>query len=184
MDPARLDWRTVKDHTNAGDRWIPEPDYQRICSLVPILSVDLLPVLRFTRTFGLIERDTYAGGRGLNLVGGAVLLDEPLLAAVARHVAATLGDEAGLQVDSLRLFGIYPYHRKARPGQPHDPRKHAVSLTYTGMLQGEVRPMGEAHAFHTFDIDAPPPPEAFGFGQGSVVYDGLAALRASMDLRG
>lgn len=169
----------MKHHTNAGERWIPEPDYRRICALVPILSVDLLPVIGSSRSFGLIERDTYAGRRGLSLIGGAVLLDEPLPEAVARHLAATLGPDAWLQADSLCFFGAYQYFKQARPGHLHDPRKHAVSLTYAGILHGTVSPMGEAHAFHTFDFDRPPPPEAFGFGQGSVVADGIASFRAS-----
>jgi ADP-ribose pyrophosphatase YjhB (NUDIX family) len=167
------------EHTNAGDRWIPEDEYRVICSRVPILCVDLLPVIKGTDTFGLIERDTYGGGRGLCLVGGAVLLDEPLHEAVERHVLATLGADACLERESVVLVDIYQYYVEARPGQLHDPRKNAVAVTYTGVLSGALEAAGEAHALHTFTLDKPPALQAFGFGQGRVVCEALAALRAS-----
>lgn len=167
------------EHTDAGDRWIPEADYQFICSRVPILCVDLLPIIGQTNKFGLIERDTYSGGRGLNLVGGGVLLDEPIPDALKRHVRATLGGSASLALETLALVGVYQYYKQAKPDQLHDPRKNAVSVTYTGVLVGPIHPSGEAYAFHAFDLDHPPELDAFGFGQGPVVYDGLAALRAS-----
>lgn len=167
------------DHTEAGDRWIPEEEYKLICSKVPILCVDLLPVIGDTQRFGLIERDTYGGRQGLNLVGGSVLLDEPLLEALKRHVHATLGGRASLDTKNVQLVGVYQYYKVARPGQLHDPRKNAVSVTYTGVLWGEIFPAGEAKDFHTFKFHAPPPLDAFGFGQGPVVYDGLARLHAS-----
>lgn len=166
----------MREHTNADDRWVPEADYQFICSKVPILCVDLLPVLADTGRFGLIERYTYSGGHGLNLVGGGVLLDESLTEALSRHVHATLGEGIELLLDSLALVGVYQYFKVARPGHLHDPRKNAVSITYTGVLRGEPVPSGEAYAFHTFDLDQPPTLQEFGFGQGAVVRDGLAAL--------
>lgn len=165
------------DHTNAGDRWIPEAEYQFICSMVPIVCVDILPLIGDTGLFGLIERNTYNGGIGLTLVGGAVLLDEPLPEAVTRHVQATLGENSILLSESLHLYGVYQYYKEARPGELHDPRKNAIALTYTGIVEGELAAQGEAHALRTFPTSAPPGLEAFGFGQGPVIYDGLAALR-------
>ncbi len=168
----------MREHTNADDRWISDADYAFICSNVPILCVDLLPVLAGTNRFGLIERDTYDGGRGLNLVGGRVLLDEPLTAAVERHVRATLGPAAELRLDSLSLVGVYQYFKMAGLGKLHDPRKNAVAITYHGVIDGEPRARGEAHALHTFNLNNPPAQAEFGFGQGSVVYDALAAVKA------
>jgi ADP-ribose pyrophosphatase YjhB (NUDIX family) len=165
------------EHTDAGDRWIPEEDYQFICERVPILCVDLLPVIGGSGQFGLIERDTPTGRRGLNLVGGGVLLDEALDEALARHVRATLGDAVRLDPATVSLVGLYQYFKAPRPGELHDPWKNAVSATYTGVITGDVRPAGEAYAFHRFDVNTPPPLADFGFGQGSVVYEGLASLR-------
>ena len=164
------------DHTRAGDRWIPDTEYKYICSKVPILCVDLLPLISTSGKFGLIERDTYDGKRGLNLVGGGVLIDETIHEALERHLLVTLGDQIQLCTDSLTLVGVYQYFRDMRPGQLHDPRKNAVSLTYTGAVEGEANSAGEAHAFHLFDIDAPPKLDEYGFGQGKVVYDALETL--------
>ncbi|GGW55484.1 NUDIX hydrolase [Streptomyces xantholiticus] len=167
----------MQEHTNAGDRWIPEEDYQFICARVPILCVDLLPVIGGTGRFGLIERDTYDGGRGLNLVGGGVLLDESLVEAVERHVGATLGGAVSVDVASLVLVGVYQYYRQARPGELHDPRKNAVSVTYAGSVEGEACASGEALSFHTFELGLPPGLSSFGFGQGKVAYEALARWR-------
>ncbi|MFF5846136.1 DUF4916 domain-containing protein [Streptomyces massasporeus] len=167
----------MQEHTNAGDQWIPEQDYRFICARVPIVCVDLLPVIGATGRFGLITRDTYDGGRGLNLVGGRVLLDESLLDAVERHVEVTLGTAVAVALPSLTMVGVYQYYREARPGELHDPRKNAVSVTYAGIIQGDAHAYGEALAFHTFELESPPELSAFGFGQGKVVYEALARWR-------
>lgn len=166
------------EHTNAGDRWIPKDKYKLVCSLVPILCVDLLPILPESNTFGLIERDDYKGRRGFNLVGGAVLIDEPLEEAVMRHLTVTLGGKVQLDASTLNLVGVYQYIRESDSTRPHDPRKNAVSVTYAGRISGSPEAAGEAYAFHSFEIDNPPPLDAFGFGQGHVVYDALKATTA------
>lgn len=166
----------MREHTNADERWIPEDQYQFICSLVPILCVDLLPLIASSDNFGLIERDDYKGRRGLNLVGGGVLIDESLEDAVHRHLAATLGNDVWLEPGSLSLVGVYQYARTTDVELPHDPRKNAVSITYTGIMHGNPQPAGEAHSFHIFEIGSPPGLDTFGFGQGHVVYDGLKTV--------
>lgn len=166
----------MREHTNADKRWIPEAQYQLVCSLVPILCVDLLPRLASSDQFGLIERDDYKGQRGLNLVGGGVLIDEPLEDAVNRHLTATLGNNVWIAPGTLTLVGVYQYSRQIDPERPHDPRKNAVSVTYTADICGHPKSGGEAYRFHTFKINSPPTLDKFGFGQGTVVYDGLRTL--------
>ena len=166
----------MKEHTGAGDRWIPEREYEFICDRVPILCVDLLPIVAGGERFGLIERDDWAGRRGLNLIGGAVLLDESLTDAVNRHLLATLGHRVRLETGTLSSVGVYQYFKTAKPGQLHDPRKNAVSVTYTAVITGVPEPLGEARKFVLFDTGAPPPRQAFGFDQGTVVYDALRTL--------
>jgi hypothetical protein len=172
----------VRHHTNADDRWIPEEEYQLICSRVPILCVDLLSIVDNGGHFGLIERDTYGGKRGLNLIGGSVLLDEPIPDALDRHLRASLGRGANLDHKSVRFVGVYQYYKEAREGQLHDPRKNAVSLTYSGKVSGPLSPAGEALAFHKFPVTRPPGIESFGFGQGPVVYDGLALITSGASI--
>jgi ADP-ribose pyrophosphatase YjhB (NUDIX family) len=163
--------------TDRGAGKLPEADYLFVCDRVPILCVDILPVISGGNSFGLIERDTPDGTRGLCLVGGRVYLDESLPDALMRHFHGTLGDNVSLELASLNLVGVYQYYKKRRPGQLHDPRKNAVSVTYTGVMRGEAEPKGEAHGFHVFTLDDVPKLEEFGFDQGRVVHDGLATLR-------
>jgi ADP-ribose pyrophosphatase YjhB (NUDIX family) len=169
------------EHTQAGDRWIPEPEYRFICDRVPILCVDVLPLVENGRRFALIRRETYDGGTGLNLVGGGVLLDEPLDEALRRHLRATLGESVELELETLRMVGVYQYFRDEREGQLHDPRKNAVSVTYSAGVSGRLEACGEALDVCVFDTATPPPLTDFGFGQGSVVYDALAQLGRPAD---
>jgi ADP-ribose pyrophosphatase YjhB (NUDIX family) len=168
----------LKEHTLADDRWIPEDDYQFICARVPIVCVDLLPIFR--GHYGLIKRNTYSGMTGLSLVGGGVLLDEPLVDALQRHVYATLGPDAALMLATLRQVGVYQYFRQKREGQLHDPRKNAVSITYVGQVEGTLAPSGEALDLRLFSFGERPDLDAFGFGQGIVAYDCIEAAKKPM----
>jgi ADP-ribose pyrophosphatase YjhB (NUDIX family) len=165
----------MREHTMADDQWIPEDEYQRICARVPIVCVDLLPIVE--GGFGLIRRDTYSGMMGLNLIGGSVLIDEPLEGALKRHVLATLGPKASLLTATLVQVGVYQYFRDKRVGKLHDPRKNAVSITYVGEVIGDFIASGEAHEFCIYPLEEPPPLPDFGFGQGVVAYDCLALAR-------
>ncbi|WP_132126053.1 DUF4916 domain-containing protein [Actinocrispum wychmicini] len=169
----------MREYMNAGDAWLSDEEYQFVSSRVPILCVDLLPIVDGGQKFGLILRDIPGGRRGLNLIGGRVLIDEHLHEALERHVQATLGENAELREETLVLVGVYQYFRELTRGALHDPRKNAVSITYAGEVCGTIIPQGEAYGFQTFEIDSPPPGQDFGFGQGSVVYDALKLFRSS-----
>ena len=141
----------INDPVGAGDRWIPEAEYELIRARVPILCVDFIPLsLDQPPMIGLIRRETYDDRQGWCLVGGAVLRDEPLLTAVERHLHATLGDEIQLDSGTLRLLDIIEYFTKPGHGQFHDPRKHSVAPTYFGRCSGLVQPCGEALEFRWF----------------------------------
>jgi ADP-ribose pyrophosphatase YjhB (NUDIX family) len=165
---------TSDDLVGAGDRWIPERDYEYIKSRVPILGVDLILLSNDQPPrVGLIRRETYAGAQGWCLVGGAVLRDEPLTAAVERHLHATLGSAVELDMATIRLLDVIEYFTKPGIGEFHDPRKHSVALTYFGLCGGRVQPCGEALGFQWFqqkELEAIP----FGFGQGAVISRFLA----------
>jgi len=117
---------------------------------------------------GLIQRGTYKAGRGWCLVGGAVLRDEPLVAAVRRHVQATLGSGMVLQPSTLQLHEVIEYFTNPDLGEFHDPRKHAVALTYSARADGIPSAQGEALAFQGFPQDQLAAIQ-FGFRQGTVV---------------
>ena len=167
-----------QDRVGAGDRWIPEDEYMAITSRVPILCVDILPLrIEPNPALGLILRDTYDGGRGWCLVGGAVLRNEPLYEAVQRHVSTTLGEGASIQVSTLKLVDVIEYFTEPSIGEFHDPRKHAVALTYLAEVKGPVEPIGEAIKFQWFAIEELPEPSLFGFGQDRVIQRLLRYLR-------
>lgn len=175
LDRVRPKGCGVEEFTLAGEGWIPPEEYRAICARVPILCVDLLPVVAGERVGVVIRRDTYDGGRGLALVGGAVLIDEPLEDAVRRHLRATLGPQVRLAGPAAQV-GVYQYARGKNLAGTHDPRKNAVSVTYVGEVHGAIAVAGEAHEVVTFPIDEPPSAAEFGFGHGTVVRDCLARV--------
>jgi ADP-ribose pyrophosphatase YjhB (NUDIX family) len=157
------------DVVGAGDRWIPDEEYALIQARVPILCVDLLLLSTSTPPrIGLVHRVTHDGGQGWCLVGGAVLRDEPLTAAAKRHLQATLGGEIVLQPSTLQLHEIIEYFTRPELGEFHDPRKHAVALTYSACVDGRPAPQGEALSFRWFHQDQLRGIQ-FGFGHGRVV---------------
>jgi ADP-ribose pyrophosphatase YjhB (NUDIX family) len=163
------------DIIGGGSRWLSPEDYSFVRERVPILCVDVLlsPCGR-PSAVGLIRRATYDGGDGWCLVGGRVLRDEHLAAAVARHVTATLGAELRLDSATLEMRAVAEYFTKPSADQLHDPRKHAVALTYTATCEGTPHPAGEALDFHWFELGELGTVD-FGFGQDAVVARVLAA---------
>lgn len=172
------------DIVGAGDRWIPNEEYEHIQARVPILCVDVLLLSTSTPPLiGLIQRDTYDAGRGWCLIGGAVLRDEPLTAAAQRHVQATLGSGLVLQPSTLQLHEIIEYFTNPDLGEFHDPRKHAVALTYSAHVDGSPASQGEALAFQWFRQDQLTGIQ-FGFGQDSVVDRILQHLGLAKNTKG
>jgi len=162
---------TSRDPIAAGDRWIPQPEYDLILARVPIICVDLIPLSGDQPSkVGLIERETYEGGKGWCLVGGAVLRNEPLIEAVSRHLRATLGDGVSFDPETLHLVDVVEYFTEPGLGEFYDPRKHAVSLTYAGRCSGQIQVEkdGEASRFAWFSQDELDDVE-FGFNQGAIV---------------
>ena len=152
---------------------VPPDEYEFICRRVPIVCVDLLPISPDGERVGLIRRGTYDGRTGHCLVGGAIHRRERLRDALDRHVVSSLGPTMCISDDSLSFVGVFEYFPDDRDGDLFDPRKHAVALTYTAIVEGTPEPRGEATGFAWFDRSSLPPPAAFGFGQHRVA---IAAL--------
>ena len=170
-----------QDVVGAGDRLLPAEDYERIKASVPILCVDvLLSPASDPRQVALIRRATYQGGEGWCLVGGRVLRNEHLPAAVERHVAATLSPAVRVDRSTLELGAVIEYFTEPDLGEFYDPRKHAVALTYSALCEctGKPEAMGEALEFGWFKINQLSEVN-FGFGQGEAVARVLEKLRRS-----
>jgi ADP-ribose pyrophosphatase YjhB (NUDIX family) len=161
----------TSDIIGAGNGWIPDELYKSIESSVPILCVDvLLSPHDAPRQIGLIRRITHDDSFGWCLIGGRVLHDESLSDAVDRHVLATLGESMKIIRSSMRLGAVIEYFSKPGLGDFHDPRKHAVALTYAAACEFDEEPAvhGEAVDFRWFSIGELPAID-FGFGQGEAV---------------
>jgi ADP-ribose pyrophosphatase YjhB (NUDIX family) len=159
------------DLIGAHDQWLPQDQYDFIVAHVPILCVDLIPLSDDEQPrIGLIERATPDDGTGWCLVGGRVMRDEPLAAAVGRHLRATLGDQIDVDLAALHMVGIFEYFSEKGIGEFHDPRKHAVSVTYSGRCSGTPRVQRGTEAINfAWHTKEQLPAVRFGFGQEKVV---------------
>jgi ADP-ribose pyrophosphatase YjhB (NUDIX family) len=160
---------------NSG--WLPEDDWQRIQDSVPVACVDVLiwrpHMASGGREVGLILRDTPHEGQRWCLVGGRLLLDECLVDAVRRQVWDTLATEP-VEVAPQPLH-VAEYARESRQG-PHDPRKHAIGMTWAVQLSGTPAARGEGRDFRWFAQEDLP---VLGFGQQDVVMSVLGALHTA-----
>lgn len=166
-----------QDVVGAGDQWLPDEDYKFIQARVPILCVDvLLSPADDPRQVGLIRRAAPEGDAWC-LIGGRVLRNERLAAAVERHVAATLGTGVHVDRSTLEFGAVIEYLTERGPDGPYDPRKHAVAITYAASCEcaGEPEALGEAFEFAWFKIDRLFE-VSFGFGQGDAAARVLKKL--------
>lgn len=150
---------------------LPRLPYSLVRRLVPIACVDILPISTADNSLkvGLIRRHDASGHVVRALIGGGIHRTETVADAAARHVRSTLGPEVRwTDPDWDRPATVGQYFPRARSDGPHDPRKHAVALTYVVVFTGTVSPRGEAIEFDWFTI-ASLPLDEMGFGQEIVV---------------
>jgi ADP-ribose pyrophosphatase YjhB (NUDIX family) len=166
-----------QDTVGAGAQWLAHKDWLFIQDRVPILCIDvLLSPEDDPRQVGLIRRAA-PDGDAWCLIGGRVLRNERLSAAVERHVAATLGTAVHVDRSTLELGAVIEYFTERGATGFYDPRKHAVALTYAASCEctGEPEALGEAFEFAWFKIDQLSE-VSFGFGQGEAVARVLKKL--------
>jgi ADP-ribose pyrophosphatase YjhB (NUDIX family) len=154
--------------------------YRLVLGQLPIACVDVLPVRETDGGFeiGLIKRHDRDRQLRWAMVGGGVHRGETVGEAIARHVRITLGDaaRAELPCDEARPHAVGQYFPEPRAGYGHDPRKHAVALSYWAHLSGSVVPLDEAVAFAWFPADEIPSAADFGFGHELTVPRLVATL--------
>ena len=163
-------------------QWLSESDWVEAQRNLPILCVDVLP-LRLQRKYskievGLILRETPHQGRRWCLIGGRVLRGEILVNAIQREWVDALGDSLPFGEVLPNFPQIIEYRPDALPGRPHDPRKHAVSVTYAVWTHGEGHHQGqEAIDFKWFEFSVLDG-DLMGFGQELVVQKLMALVKA------
>jgi ADP-ribose pyrophosphatase YjhB (NUDIX family) len=155
-------------NSEAGDpsrvHYIPDDLYTRIEQSIPISCVDFVPVRRRERgtEVGLILRESPFGQVWCHL-GGRIQHGETVGDAIHRHARDTLGVEIDLGPDPQPVWVYQWLPDELRPQTGlvtgHDPRKHAIGLSFVVDLTGEeLHPQDEALDFAYFPIGALPQP--------------------------
>lgn len=162
------------------DGWLREDEWLDAERNLPILCVDALPVKMNGKgrniQVGLILRETPHQGIRWCLLGGRVLRGESLREALYRQWNSALGGSLSLGNLWQEAPKVIEYHPDSLPGRPHDPRKHAVSITYAISTEGVGLTTGpEAIDFRWFDL-VDINDQVMGFGQEVVVREILLGL--------
>lgn len=169
------------------ENWLSDCEWARVQAVIPIVCVDVLPIRlnqEATRVdeIGLILRDTPHEGSKWCTIGGRVLYGEALHDAFHREIKNSLGHSVTYQMtpgaQPVYVAQYSPNEERLDAFDAYDPRKHAIGLTYGCTLDGDVTPCGEAIDFSWFSLDEIPNIE-FGFNQGSVIRQCLAALHTN-----
>ena len=160
----------------ADQGWLDPATWERVQQIVPIVCVDVMAVrVKAGVEVGLILRETPHEGRRWCLVGGRLRRGESLSHAVLREVDSALGPGLLESQWSGRASSIVEYAPEPAGIGPHDPRKHAIGLTYVVELLGEPQPRNEALDFAWFARAELP---TAGFGQRGVIEGLLSQVEA------
>jgi ADP-ribose pyrophosphatase YjhB (NUDIX family) len=163
--------------------WLPEAEWRKVQSCLPIACVDVLPFRRESGgalEIGLIRRGTPHQGRRWCLIGGRLQFGETLAEAAGREIAEALGGGVGYSLlGDGQPFTVVQYLPVEGQGQYFDPRQHAVSLTYAAELSGTPSPQGEALDFRWFAVAGLPGPDSIGFGQRPLIVECCERLAAA-----
>jgi ADP-ribose pyrophosphatase YjhB (NUDIX family) len=148
--------------------WLPPEEWLHVQAVMPIACVDAVPVRRRSNSLrvGLILRQTPHQGKRWCFVGGRIRRGESLVGALLREWRSVFGPSCN--VGPVPEPTVVEYHPDSVPGRPHDPRKHAISMTY--LLTGCSDPesvSGEALDFRWFPLDELTS-DLMGFGQETV----------------
>jgi ADP-ribose pyrophosphatase YjhB (NUDIX family) len=147
-----------------GVHYIADDLYTQIEHSIPISCVDFVAVRREKRgtEVGLILRESPFGQVWCHL-GGRIQHGETVGDAIRRHARETLGVEIDLGPDPQPVWVYQWLPDELRPQTSlvtgHDPRKHAIGLSFVVDLTGEeLHPQDEALDFAYFPIGALPQP--------------------------
>ncbi len=160
--------------------WLSDQAWQAVQQKLPICCVDVLLTKRARSgisAVGLIHRHTPHQGCRWCLIGGRLLLNESLKAAIARQVRETLGAQAQCVLDSTaQPLLLMEYFSVRRERSLFDPRQHAIAVVFSARVRGPIKAQGEALDFRWFDLQRLPSAASFGFGQQKVVAECIRRL--------
>lgn len=142
--------------------------YELVTDLVPITTVDMIPVdiSEGSTRLGAIVRATGQEAGKLALIGGRILKNETIDSAIGRHLLTTIGNSdfnliSGNEID--RPFLVVQYKHATSSNNEFDPTKHSVAMTYLiSIPEPELSLVGnEASSFEWINTDRLPANGAF-----------------------
>lgn len=147
---------------------MPDELYHTIVKLLPIVSVDIIPARQNKGHWelGIITRATGQETNKPALIGGRIMYNEAIGAAISRHLQkdCQLTNFAMLEGNSVeRPFHVQQYRHAvtAESGNGFDPSKHSIGLTYLVTLSEDPQPRDEASDFYWIDAGQVPVPSAY-----------------------
>ena len=173
--------------------WLPAELWDTIQDSVPIVCVDVAPVLRDdageVTHVGFIQRTApFSEDLVWCHIGGRVNLGESLAGALRRHLLETLGEAAVVDLGpDPQPAHVMQYFRNAPdPDSAHgwDPRKHAVGLTYVATIPAHAAALvaavagGEGASFAWFPVADLPPAEVTWPGSLTAVKGALRSAQS------
>lgn len=128
--------------------WLSPENLQQVRAQVPMVYVNIIPVrldhCGEIEAVALLLSGDADKGMARSLVGGRVLINEPIRRAIIRHLEKDLGPMAiPLLPPSIVPFSVVEY--LSVPGSAYyDARQHAVAICYIIPIQGECKASEDA----------------------------------------
>lgn len=166
--------------------WLSDIALEETRSRVPILYVEAVPVridsLGLVESVGVLLRGSSTGEMTHTLVSGRVMHGESVREALMRNLEKDLGPTAFPQLPvSTVPFTVGEYFPLPGISPLHDPRQHAVALTYVVPVTGDCDPRQDALELSWLTPDELMRREILDHmegGRGTLVREALAHLGA------
>ncbi|MGJ9422499.1 NUDIX hydrolase family protein [Aeromicrobium sp. CF3.5] len=166
--------------------WLSDIALEETRSRVPILYVEAVPVrvdsLGLVESVGVLLRGSATGEMTHTLVSGRVMHGESVREALMRNLEKDLGPTAFPQLPvSTVPFTVGEYFPLPGVSPLHDPRQHAVALTYVVPVTGDCAPRQDALELSWLTPDELMRREILDNmegGRGALVREALAHLGA------
>jgi len=143
---------TDADVASTAPGWLSSDELAEVRDRVPMVYVEAVPVridhLGKVTHVGLLLRAMPDGSVSRAVVSGRVLYGETVREALWRHLTKDLGADAEPHLPVSPVpFTVAEYFPDPRRTGFHDPRHHAVALTYVVVVTGTCQPAQDALDF-------------------------------------
>lgn len=135
--------------TSNQSQWLSRDHIEEARSRLPILYVNVVPVRidangQVTHV-GLLLTVSPDGSISRSIIAGRVLYGELIRDAISRHILKDLGPVAFPRIPvGLQPFDVIEYFPDPSVTGYHDPRQHAVAMSYVVPVTGDCQPSQDA----------------------------------------